>query len=303
MYKRLFLVFAGWSLLAGCGGGGASSGGTGYNGLTTQAIVTTSNAKALTVDAYSGSQISAAASGVAKVANDNNGHTALLQQTAGILVRCMKSIVDPPKSSAKSVAGTAVQSSINGYSGSASFTITVEQTTGAFNGTIAFSQYQDTDASPTISGSLSFSGIYSQSAGDFTSLNITFGNFVGTDGSKSYKLAGSLSYSIVGITRTVSMSVVLTDNSSGRTFWVKDFNVAEAGNLLTVTGTYYDPINGYVVISTSTPLTAMALDAPPTSGQLLFSGANGTKARLTFSGGGSTVEADTVGNGIYLIVP
>ena len=70
MYKKPLLILAGVLLLAGCGGGGGSSAGgsSGYTGVTTQAAVTTSNAKALSADAYAGSQLSVAASGVAKEA-------------------------------------------------------------------------------------------------------------------------------------------------------------------------------------------------------------------------------------------
>jgi hypothetical protein len=308
MYKRLFLVLAGLSLLAGCGGGGGSlaAGNSGYTGATNQATVTTANAKALSADAYSGSQISSAATGIAKEVTDNSGRAALLQQAAGILERSVTAIADAPKSSAKAVNATAtatVQDSINGFSGSFNYTISYDLISGAFNGTVTFSQYKETIISPVVSGSIAFSGIYSQSTHAFTSLNISLNNLIGTNGSKSYNLAGSLAYSIVGATKSVSMSVVLTDNASGRTYWVKEFTLVQTGTSLTVTGTYYDPIHGYVIISTVTPLTVSTFDSTPTSGQLLFSGSNGTKARLTFASASSTVEVDAAGNGTYMIVP
>jgi hypothetical protein len=89
-----------------------------------------------------------------------------------------------------------------------------------------------------------------------------------------------------------------------------DFTLTLSGSSLTVSGTYFDPVLGYVVLSTITPLTVTTIDATPTSGQLLFSGNGGTKVRLTFfsigrnSGGGNpTVEADTAGNGNYVVIP
>jgi hypothetical protein len=307
MLKRGFLVLAGLSLMAGCGGGGggSSSGGNfGYTGVTTQASVTSSNAKALSVDAYSGTQISSATTGVAKEAGDTNGQSALLQQAAGILERSALSSVTASKSTSKAVAASvAVTDTINGFSGSYSYSITVDPFSGAFSGTVSFSQYKETFISPTISGAMTFSGVYNQSTGAFSGLNISLSNLNGTEGGKSFNMAGTLAYSTVGATNTISMSVVLTDNLSGRTFWLKDFTLVQTGTSLTVTGTYYDPIYGYVTISTVTPVTAATLDATPTSGQLLFSGSNGTKARLTFTSGGSTVEVDSAGNGIYVVVP
>lgn len=299
MAASLFLLV----LLAGCGGGGSSASlAPTYTGSTTQAVVTTSNAKALSADAYSGSQLSSAVSGVAKETTDSSGQSALLQEAAGILESSVATILDAPKSSPKVVAATA-QNTVNGFSGSFTYSINYDQASGAFNGTVSFSQYKATSISAAISGSIAFSGVYSQATGTFTSLNISMSNLIGTNGSKSYSLAGSVAYSTSVATKTVTMSVVLTDNVSSRTYWVKDLTLTLAGSSLSVTGTYYDPVHGYVVISTVTPLTVTTMEATPTSGQLLFTGSNGTKARLTFTSGGSIVEADTAGNGTYVVVP
>jgi hypothetical protein len=306
MYKKILITLAGFSLLAGCGGGGGSSASvsSAYTGVTTQAVVTTSNAKALSADAYSGSQLSAAVSGVAKEASDGSGQSALLQEAAGILESSVKTIVVTHTSPAKVAAATATaQNTVNGFSGSFTYSISYDLVSGAFNGTISFSQYKDASTSPSVTGSIAFSGVYSQAADTFTSLNISMSSLVGSTGTKSYSLAGSVAFSTSGATKTVIISVVLTDNVSSRTYWVKDLSQTLAGGSLTVTGTYYDPIHGFVLISTITPLTVTTIDATPTSGQLLFSGRNGTKARLTFTSGGSTVEADTTGNGTYVIIP
>ena len=305
MFKRLFLCLAGVSLFAGCGGGGSSPGVTpAYTGVTTQATVTASNAKALSADAYSGSQISSATTGVAKTVAGNDGQSPLLPQAAGILERSVATIVGSHKSSAKAAAATVpYQSTAYGYGGSYSFSITANQSTGAFNGSVTFSQYQESALSPTVSGPMTFSGVYNQSAGTFTSLNISLGGLTGIDGGSSYRMVGEVSYSTNGTARTIGMSVVLTDNATGRTYWVKDYTLTETGTSITLTGTYYDPLYGYVVISTVTPLTASAVDATPTSGQLLFSGSNGTKGRLTFTSSSSTIEVDAAGTGSYVIVP
>ena len=302
MYKRLLMILAGFPLLAGGGGGGSTAGGVAYTGVTTQATVTTANAKALSVDAYSGNQLSSAVSGIAKETAGNGGQAALLREAAAILRQSVTAIVTLPASSAKVAAATA-QNTVNGYSGSYSYTISVDQTSGAFSGTMALSRYRENSTATTLSGSITFSGVYNQSSASFTSLNITMSNLAGTSGATSYRLDGSESYTTNGATSTVTMTVILTDNVSGRTFWVKGFTLTLTGSSLTVTGTYYDPIYGHVVISTITPLTVSAIDATPTAGQLLFTGANGTKARLTFTGTGHTVEADTVGNGAYVVVP
>lgn len=303
MYKRLFLVLAGISLLAGCGGsGGATSVDvpSAYKGTTTQATVTTANAKALSADAYSGSQLASAVY-VGKATTDTGGLPPFLQGTAASLESCVASIVTDPKSAAKAVAA-AVQYTLNGYSGTGSYSITVDQTSGSFSGTISFVQYQESATSPTMSGSIGFSGVYNMTTGTFSGMNITINGITGTHGGESFTMSGSMAFSTVGMTKTLTMSMVLADNVSARTYWIKDFTMALSGNLLTVNGTYYDHVHGYVVISTITPLTVTTIDDTPTSGRLLFSGSNGTKARLTFISGGQTVEADTTGTGTYVAV-
>lgn len=305
MYKRLFLVLACVCLLAGCGGGGGGGGGSAtpaYTGATTQATVTTSNAKTLSADAYTGSQLSAAASGVAKEAGDGSGQSALLQETAGILKGSVGALFDAQKTTAKTVAATA-QDTVYGYSGSFHYVINYDQISGAFSGTISFSQYMDDSTSTILTGTIVFTGVYDQTSGEFLSLTVSMSNLTGTSGGKSYRLDGSLIYSRSGTAEAITMSVLLTDKVSGRTYWVKDYSLILEGSSLSVSGTYYDPVHGYVVISTVTPLTVSTADAMPTAGQLIFTGSNGTKARLTFTGSGYIVEVDTTGSGTYVVVP
>ena len=96
--------------------------------------------------------------------------------------------------------------------------------------------------------------------------------------------------------------MVLLDSSTGKTYWVKDYTYTLTGSSLTISGTYYDPDYGYVTVTTVTPLQVASTDAWPTAGVLLFTGANGSRARLTFTSTGYTVEVDT-GSGFYTTVP
>lgn len=302
MHRKLLVVFAVMSLLAGCGGGGGGTSAAKYSGVTTQAIITTSNAKALSADAFAGSQLSSATSSVAKEAAPGNGQPALVQEAAGIMKHSVATVVGASRSAAKTVAASA-QASVSGYSGSYSYSISFDQASGAFSGTITFSQYREFSDSPVLNGTITFSGVYNQTTDDFTSLSITMTSLTGSSGSNSYSLSGTVTYGISGTTTTVTMSVVLTDSVSGLTYWVKDYTLTLSNGSLTITGTYYDPVHGYVVISTITTLTVSDIDATPTAGQLLFSGGNGTKARLTFTSSGATVEADTTGTDTYVVVP
>ena len=100
------------------------------------------------------------------------------------------------------------------------------------------------------------------------------------------------------------MSMVLLDSSTGKTYWVKDYTYTmSTTGTLTLSGTYYDPVHGFVTISTATPLAVTSAGAWPTAGVLLFSGANGSKARLTFNPTGYVVEVDLSGGGSFVPVP
>ena len=312
MYKKMLLTIAGCLLFAGCGGGGGSSASVppAYVGSTAQATVTTTNAKALSEDAYAGSQVSAAPiSGAAKGAADGNSQPPLLQGVASILHSNVATIIGNRTSAAK-VAAAATQGTVNGYSGSASYSYDV--VAGTRHGTVTFSHYMADSTSDTLSGTINFSGpvmLYSTSsdAGSLDPFSVTMTNLTVTSGTESFTLTGSMNSSISFtnniMTQTLTMSVVLTDNVSNRTYWCKDYAMAFSDNgIMTVSGTYYDPAYGYVDISTVTPLAVTRIDATPTSGRLLFTGSNGTKARLTFTSGGYTVDADTTGTGTFVPV-
>ena len=305
MKFKAFAILAGIWLVAGCGGGGGSStpvSDSGYTGVTTQAVVTSSNAKALSADAYSGGQMSASSVGLAKIAA--GGEAALLTPTAKALTDSVAQIFAASRPLAKSVAATAaIQETIAGYGGSMSYTINLDLLTGAFSGTITFNQFQETATSPIINGPIAFSGVYNQATSSFSSMSISISSLSATNGGKSFTLSGSESFSKSGTTETLTLSVVITNNLTGLTYWAKDYVLTVTGASLTLTGAYYDPVHGYVVISTITPLTVSTTDAKPTAGQLLFTGASGTRARLTFTSSGYVVEVDTTGSGTFVTVP
>jgi hypothetical protein len=123
-------------------------------------------------------------------------------------------------------------------------------------------------------------------------------------GTASFTLNGSMSANNpAGLTKSLTMSIVILNIADNRTYWVKDFSLALTGNKLAISGTYYDHVHGFVVISTVTPLTVSSYSTKPTSGELQFAGRNGTKARLTYTTSGYILEIDTSGNNTYILVP
>ncbi len=307
MYKRMFLIPAVLTMLSGCGGGGGGStapADVSYSGVTTQAAVSSSNAKALSAEAYSGNQLASELSGIGKMAVASDGQLSLVQETAAALETSIAAAVTAPKSSAKAVAAAVtVQNAIPGYSGTGSYSITVDPITGTFSGSFSFSQYKDTSTSAAMTGSLEFSGSFNSSSGTFSGMNMIFHNLSAIKGTASYTMSGSVTSSTSGTTKNVAITIMLADNVSGRNYWLSGYTLSLTGSALSVSGKYYHPVHGFVIISTITPLTVSTIDGTPTAGQLLFSGSNGTKARLTFAGSLQTVEADTTGSGSYVVIP
>lgn len=289
--------------LAGCGGGG--SGGedlsSSYKGSTTQASVTAVNAKAVSVDAVQVVQDVTNVGVMGKSIADVPTNSPQLQAFARIIEESIthistKSVV------AKTVAATVAQT-VSGYSGSYSFSANGNETSGAISGSITFNAFKTDAYAPTISGTITFSAVIDASTYGIVSFTTTFSNITFVSESGTNTLNGSISISISGTTETLSISTVRHDSASNNTYWAKDFNFVVTGNSMTMSGTYYDHVYGYVVVSTLTPLAVSDYSSTPTSGSLLFTGSNGTKARLTYTYSGYILEVDATGNNIFVVVP
>jgi hypothetical protein len=124
-----------------------------------------------------------------------------------------------------------------------------------------------------------------------------------TLGSQALKVNGTVSSSVTVSGSTLSINVVETDLSNNTTYWQNDITFVLTGSSMTVVGRYYHPTHGYVNITTVVPLTVSSLTGQPTAGQLLFTGSNGSKARLTFNATGYVIEVDTTGTGTFAVVP
>lgn len=300
--KLLCITFMGIGIV-GCGGGGGGGGSadysTNYTGKTTPTTITADNAKAVSVDAIEGAQ-STSAIGLEKSLAEAQNTAPKIQIIAELIEKSI--IKAQPKSTiAKTVASTA-QGTENGYSGSFTFSGQLNESTGAITGSITFDQYREYSDSITLSGNISFSGVFNQANDTFTNLNITVTNLSGTDGTDSIKLNGYMSINDTGVTKSFSISLVMSNTITNKTHWLKEFTFTLTGNMLVIGGRYYDHVNGYVDISTVIPITVSDSD-DYTSGQLLFTGSNGTKARLTYTPTGYLLEVDASGNNTYVVVP
>lgn len=307
---KKFIVVVAMLVAAGCGGGSGGGGSTGpslpasYTGNTAPATVSSSNARPLAVSAYSGVQVALSMSTLGKtVPGENSSQDNILGEVIGSIESSLTTVTEG-KSLAKTVAAVVSYSNTyNGYSGTYTISISLDNVSGATTGTIAYNQFKASASSAVMSGTVTINGIVNLNTGLFTSYSMQLSNISLVGTGLNVAFSGSLGLSSSGASKTYSATFAVTDVTLNSTTVLKDYSVTINGTSLTLAGTYYDPIHGYLTISTVTPLTVASLSSPPTAGLLQFTGGNGSKARITFTGTGYTVSVYDATTGAYVIVP
>lgn len=323
MRRNLFTLisiaaFAFVLAFAGCSGGGGGGGGGGdagisYTGKTSQAVIDEGNAVDFSTAAYLGGDMGSALGGVAAVQIEE--HKLIDRPRTMKLTRALETAigeVDVTAPAGVSVMGTIKQESntIQGdcpsTPGSAAYTIAVDDVTGNFSGNFEFSSYCSEDV--TISGRAIFSGKIDPDTLDFRRFRITFDSLTATSGYDSITTRGYITYDFETFPVTATMDLLLEDNSTETVYWVKySMTIEEGPNYveIDISGTYYDPVDGYVVVSTEVPLLIYDGEDWPSEGVLVVIGDTGlaggsTQARLTaLSSNTYQVEADTQGDDLY----
>lgn len=297
----------------GGGGGGESSSGITYAGLTTEATIDENNAVVLSTGAYQGGQTGAAlVGGVGAVQVGEDGSVGLprpLKVSQALESALQK--VDMTSGSLGTLVGaiyTEKDTIYGDYGGSASYTINVNDETGAFSGSITFNSYSD-DGVTTISGPVSFTGSLDVNTEDFIEFRFSFDNLTGVSGSDSFTLDGDISFDNTVYPAEITMTMLLKDNHTAKVYKLEDYvmTLTDMGSYVDVegSGAYFDPDYGYVSISTAAPFRIYYGDIYPSEGVLVIDGNTGiaggsTMARLAaLSSSTCLVEADTNGDGIY----
>jgi hypothetical protein len=325
MKKRLYRLVVCASIMglafwfAACsGGGGSDSGSTGltYSGETSAATISEDNAGTLAVAA-----LDAGSSGSAF---DLTGMSALSAADPGedtsdrlLLLGVSRTLQDAVgyvdfTAASESDVLAAAQSQNNTITGScggsASYSISVDTSTGAFSGNFSFSGYCADGL--TVSGNASFSGIVDTTTEELVSFTFTFSTLTATSASESVTMNGSIAISALDSTITINMTV--KNNTTDWIFKVVDYQMVVDDYVTyadySVSGRFYDPDYGYVDLDTTQTLRVYAGDDYPSSGILTLYGEYGT-------GGGRTsavvtaidatscrVEVDSDGDGAYEVI-
>jgi hypothetical protein len=267
-------------LLVGCGGGGGGGdSGVTYTGLTTPAVIIDTNAEILAEGAIGGST-TGTAFGVVSDEQEVQPNPTILD-VARILSNSVTQLDISPSSS--TLPGAIVTESgsdpcLDG--GSISFSLSVDDVTLDFSGTFNF--INCAEGGTTINGNATVSGSISASVVVF---NFAFNPITVVSGAESYTMSGTIGTSATVSSVTITMEAQLRNNNTQMVEWVNNLTISAVDNIsfleMTITGRYYHPEHGYIDIETIVPLRINDLDQFPSSGQIIITGASGSKARLT----------------------
>ena len=303
----LFTLF-----LISCGGGGGSTGDGGtptisYTGIKDEASIGDDNATDLTTESYTNGSLGSAMSDIAASQTENSEHvyTPRMLKVSNVLKDSLFK-VDLTSRSTGTFAGAVSQvtDTIAGScGGSASYTISVNDETGAFSSSFTYNNY--CEGGVIISGSVDFSGHFDVDAGEFLTFEFSFNNLSTTLGGDSVTIKGDMAFDSTNYpVITLTMTILIKDNRIDRVYWVKGYLLTLTEEVacvdIDISGTFYHPEHGFVTLSTVQALTLCGSDEYPESGELLITGKNGTTARIIFlSPMTYQVIADTNGNGSY----
>jgi hypothetical protein len=298
--------------LVGCGGssGGSGGGGNGveaisYTGNTSPASVTVLNAEDLAVGSFLGANIgtSVVALGVASPEADPPAprlswpiHLPSLFETAALDAYFNGQAPAGASSAIQTVEGS--ESGTCG--GKVTYVLQVDDVSGDFTGTFTFDDF--CEGGIKISGRATAEGSVDLGMDEIEQLSVTFSNL----SSAGIVIQGFVSVDAAGVPEIIEMDYLAKDKSSGKVYWVNDFRllVTEKAGFVEVEASggcrYYDHDSGYVDVATSEPFVIFEGDDYPSSGALVCTGENNTKARMTCIDNASfRIEADTDGNDSY----
>jgi hypothetical protein len=287
----LLMVLLAAFFTAGCGGGGASGANNPPEpdgGKSTQAAITRSNAKTL-IDAGSYSApLTAVAGGSQQEAPSLRSGPAQGAHTAAYA----------PDTLSGNCGGTAVSDS------------SYDSATAKIAGTTTYTDYCRDGT--TMNGQTTFSGAFTQSS-SYLDVTFTFTDYseknaashIVTNGTAALK--GSIEDGNI-TNGDMTMSASVEDAIAGATVKMEDVISSITAttthtDMTILSGRLYHPDFGYADLATTSPIRTQTGEQHPSSGVLVMTGANNTKAKVTYiSNTQYKVEVDESGGGTYALL-
>jgi len=281
MKALIFSIFSALVISA-CGGSDSSSSapaGLQYSGITSAAIISSSNGEELSTKAAEASEKAVAQD----AANDSNPFAISISQPNSnidqLVINIARQIDSQSQSYEQLSTGITLNASDLGYpfcGGSVSVPDSW-QNTNTLNGTMSFNNLCVDDpyfGTVTINGSVTFSETSTQ-------ITMSYNNFSINDGSTTQTINMTITCDSSLTTCTISSNYIGAD---GKTYRIADLSIT--GNNTgpyTISATFYHPDFGYANISGS----GIYLNCPdnsPSAGTIIVNGANSSSASITFAG-------------------
>jgi hypothetical protein len=312
-FNRLFLsIIIGFTFafaFSGCSGGGGGSDDSGggasgltYSGVTTPAQVDESNAEEITGGAFATGLIGDGMVGLSVNQQIESCHIRNFRSVkVPIILSDSLNLVDFSSSSSGGMqAATQTESDIieGSCGGTMSYSVTVDDQQGTFNGRFTFSDYCNDGT--IINGAARFDGRMDVDSGNFIEATFSFDNLSGGE----LFLDGEIQIDFAATPNVVTFNAYGQDPVTGAVFWIQNYRITIdefAGYVeIEMAGRFYHPDFGYVTLATPEPLVLHDGDEWPESGALIVAGANDSKAKLTaIDDLTCTVEVDRDGDGTY----
>ena len=290
---------------SGGGGGGGVSSAINYTGVTSQAIIDENNAVDIATGSLVGGEIGSNLNILGAVSEKSNSiKSPRVFNIASYFQNVIYQIESATIQSAGYLGAIVSESDTIAGScgGSFSITLTADDQTGNFNGSLTFNNFCEPEFS--VNGSMDISGNIDVNMGQMNYFEMVFMDINMTSGQESISMNGSINFNMQASPMRMTMSFILQDNNLNKTYRYENFVYEYAQGVgyedITLTGRYYDHDYGYVDITTESPLRINEYDLWPSTGTVIATGNSGTKARLTVIDSSSFfVEADTDGDGSY----
>ena len=281
------LLLAGLPACGGGGGGGSSA--SPYTGLATPAVITAGNADNIARQAFQGGDLGTNTALAPARAGDVRA--AAGKPVALTLVRLLSGAANAAFPGPVGVRGplprrTATDTIYDGLGGWIDYTLNVSDTTGAFSGTFAFTNYHG-DGGGIIDGPVAVSGHIDLQALTITDIRFNFRSVDIVDA------VGDVDVTAVGTVDLISgagggsaiLDIVFIDNLSGKTLWLSDVTLVDTPGTgysdATLSGRIYLHDYGYVDMATLAPFHYPAGESNPSSGQFVVTGKDNNKVRMT----------------------
>jgi len=287
---------------SGGGDGGDESVGVIYSGLTNPAQINETNAEDITAGAFSAGLVGDGMLGLSlDQGSDDNFIKKFRTVKVPFILTDSLYLIDFTTSSAGDLQA-AVQTeteTLNGNcGGSMSYSVSVDDAKGTFNGNFTFSGYSNDGT--TINGRARFNGRFNMDTGEFIEAHLSFDNLSGG----GLTLDGDIEIDFTLSPNLITLNAYGQDPSSGKVYWIKDYSVSideDTGFVeIEMAGRFYHPDYGYVTLSTAVPFILHDGDEWPISGTIVVTGANNSKAKIiAIDNINCIVEADIDGDDSY----